>query len=271
MAPATAQHKPAHPGQLWEPLQPSHPRPARVRASSWLAVLRLAVSWLAVSGLTLALTIQAGCATQFAVVRPGGPTLRTLADPEGQGWEPSRRSPLALGERSALAAIDDDAALDADHGGDDLPYRPGRTLTTSDRMAQRCRQYRGTLERAAARRGLDPLLLLAVAWVESGFNPAVESPVGAAGIMQMLPSTARSLGCSDNIDTSCQADAAANYLIRLMNRYQGDVLYALCAYNSGPVAATRALHRGELPSNVGFATRVLEARSRLERFGCDGK
>ncbi len=252
MAPPTAHSQLALPSALL----PCPPRPT-VRA------------WLVAAGLVLAM--QTGCATQLAVIRPGGPTLRALVDSDGEGWDPPRRPPLALGERAALASIDDDAALDADHGGDGETYRPGRALTISERMTQRCRLHRAPLERAATRRGLDPYLLLALAWVESGFNPNVESPAGAVGIMQMLPSTARALGCTDNIDAACQADAAANYLIRLMNRYQGDLLYALCAYNSGPAGTSRARMRGELPGNVGFATRVLEARSRLERFGCDGK
>lgn len=225
--------------------------------------------WAPLSLLVWAALTGYGCATTTQGVMPGGPAMSA---PGASNFDESpRRSPLAVGERAALAAVDDDASLDSDHGGDDLPYYRGNPLTISERMTQRCRTHRGVIERAAMRHGLDPVLLLALAWVESGFNPAVESPAGAVGILQMMPSTANALGCRDAVDPGCEAGAAAAYVVRLLARYQGDLVYALCAYNAGPVGPTKSLRKGELPANIGFATRVLEARSRLERFGCEGR
>lgn len=228
------------------------------------------VRWAALALVALWAT---ACASAYGPrqVQPGGPGGAAALDESPGGREQWRRSPLAVGERAALAAVDDDAALDADHGEDQVTYRRGNLMSIDQRMVQRCRQVRAAIEKASLRNGIDPLLLLAIAWVESGFNAGLESSAGARGIMQLIPSTAAALGCRDTADVTCSAEAAAVYVGRLLRRYNGDLVYALCAYNAGHVRPTRAWRRGELPANLGFATRVLEARSRLERNGCDGK
>lgn len=239
--------------------------------------LREAAGYLGRGLVCLAVGLLGGCSSQTAF-RPGGPGASTALDEQGppqdamgpylEGW---RRSPLAVGERAALAAVDEDAALDADHGEDLATYRRSNLMTINQQMVQRCRQVRPHIERAGVRNGIDPLLLLAIAWVESGFNSTLESSAGARGVMQLIPSTGAALGCRDLSDVNCSAEAAAVYMGRLLRRYNGDLVYALCAYNAGHVRPTRAWKRGELPANLGFATRVLEARSRLERNGCEAR
>lgn len=257
MAPRPAQLQIRASAQIFHHLR------AAPRRSPWPAAVALA--WLAAT--------TAACAPvqQARQVQPGGPGGAATLEETPAGRDQWRRSPLAVGERAALAAVDDDAALDADHGEDQATYRRGNLMSIDQRMVQRCRQVRAPIEKAGVRNGIDPLLLLAIAWVESGFNSNLESSAGARGVMQLIPSTAAALGCRDTGDVTCSAEAAAVYVGRLLRRYNGDLVYALCAYNAGHVRPTRAWRRGELPANLGFATRVLEARSRLERNGCDGK
>jgi soluble lytic murein transglycosylase-like protein len=86
---------------------------------------------------------------------------------------------------------------------------------------------------AALRHGLEPELLLAVAWVESGFRPYVVSPMGAQGLMQLMPSTARRVGVRNTFNPVESADGGARYLRGLLDRYDEDLTLALAAYNAG--------------------------------------
>jgi soluble lytic murein transglycosylase-like protein len=99
-----------------------------------------------------------------------------------------------------------------------------------------------TLIRAAAQRSDAPpafgTLMQSVAKVESGFNPKAVSPKGAIGVMQLMPDTARRLG-ADPHDTEQNIDAGAKLLRELLQKYDGDVVKALAAYNAGEAAVDR--------------------------------
>ena len=83
------------------------------------------------------------------------------------------------------------------------------------------RPYTALLDRAAANHGLDPRLLSAVAWTESGFNPGATSPVGARGLMQLMPRTAAGLGVSDATDPAQALDGGARYLSQQLAAFGG--------------------------------------------------
>jgi soluble lytic murein transglycosylase-like protein len=92
---------------------------------------------------------------------------------------------------------------------------------------------------AARRHGLDPELVQAVVAVESGFRPAVISPKGAQGLMQLMPTTASALGVGDALDPAQNLDGGVRYLGSLLNLYGGDLPRALAAYNAGEGAVAR--------------------------------
>jgi len=81
--------------------------------------------------------------------------------------------------------------------------------------------------------GVDPLLALAVAKVESNLNPKVVSPKGAVGVMQLMPSTARELGVENLYAPSENIEGGIKYLRFLSDKYQGDIDMVLAAYNAG--------------------------------------
>ena len=99
-------------------------------------------------------------------------------------------------------------------------------------------QYRLVIDAASADTGLPVALLSAVAQVESGFDHRAVSSAGARGVLQVLPSTARSLGFDANHRHEAVL-AGARYLRLMRDRFDSMPL-ALAAYNAGPSAVSAA-------------------------------
>jgi soluble lytic murein transglycosylase len=94
---------------------------------------------------------------------------------------------------------------------------------------------------AARREGLPPSLLLAVAKQESRFTPAVRSPVGAVGLLQLMPATAAELAggpvpAADLENPGRNAELGARYLRQMLKRWGENPLPAVASYNAGPGA-----------------------------------
>jgi len=94
-------------------------------------------------------------------------------------------------------------------------------------------RYDAIIVRAARETTLEPELLRAVIAIESGFNSRAVSRAGAAGLMQLMPATARRYGARDRLDPAQNVHAGARYLRSLIARYDNDLKLALAAYNAG--------------------------------------
>ena len=84
----------------------------------------------------------------------------------------------------------------------------------------------------ALRAGVDPELFLRLVNQESRFNPRAVSPVGAQGLAQLMPGTARDLGVEDPFDPRQNLRGGAQYLRKRLDQF-GDPILALAAYNAG--------------------------------------
>lgn len=81
--------------------------------------------------------------------------------------------------------------------------------------------------------GVDPRFIHAVIWQESKYQLTARSPVGAQGLMQLMPATARRFGCTDPHDPTENITAGTKYLSWLLKRFDGNVELALAGYNAG--------------------------------------
>jgi len=116
--------------------------------------------------------------------------------------------------------------------------------------------YRGAFRRASDDTGLPLAMLVAVAQVESRFEPTAISDAGATGLLQVMPTTARSLELSADSPES-NVLAGARYLRGLLDRFRSTDL-ALAAYNAGPtaVAVAGGAPTGQTVTYVANVTRI---------------
>ena len=96
-----------------------------------------------------------------------------------------------------------------------------------------------TAERIAEEEHLDARLVTSLIQVESDFDPSAVSRRGALGLMQLMPATARRLGVEKPLDPEQNLRAGVRELRRLIDRYGGDLVLALAAYNAGEGAVER--------------------------------
>ncbi len=99
--------------------------------------------------------------------------------------------------------------------------------------------YKAKVAELAARFDLSPTLIEALVWQESRWRANAVSPVGARGLAQLMPGTARDLGV-DPDDPLANLEGGARYLREQLDRFDGDLEKALAAYNAGPGRVVRA-------------------------------
>ena len=96
-----------------------------------------------------------------------------------------------------------------------------------------------------------PVELALLPFVESEFDPYAKSFAGATGIWQFMPATGREYGLKSNWwydgkkDVLASTEAALKYLTYLNERFEGDWLLAMAAYNTGPTRVSRAIRKNK--------------------------
>jgi len=86
---------------------------------------------------------------------------------------------------------------------------------------------------------LDPPLIKAVIRAESAWNPRAISRAGAQGLMQLMPGTSKDMDVDDPFDPAQNIEAGTRYLRSMLDKFNGDLVIALAAYNAGPRAVEK--------------------------------
>lgn len=123
-----------------------------------------------------------------------------------------------------------------------------QTSSSSSRGGRRARPrashdhdaYDGLIREAADAYDIPFAFIKAVIKAESAFNPRAVSRAGAQGLMQLMPSTAETLGVGNVFDPEENIDGGTRLLRQLADRYGGDINLVLSAYNAGPGAVAQA-------------------------------
>jgi len=117
--------------------------------------------------------------------------------------------------------------------------------------------FKREIARAAGFFGLDPALIKAIIRAESGGDPHAVSSKGAQGLMQLMPETARELMVYNPFDPAENIWGGSKYFSWLMENFDGDVIAALAAYNSGPGTVERYGGVPPYPETIQYIKRVL--------------
>lgn len=106
-------------------------------------------------------------------------------------------------------------------------------INTSGAFRERQRALSAQINQIAREVGVDPFWVHAIISAESAYKTRARSHVGARGLMQLMPATARRFGVTDSYHTGQNIRGGATYLKWLLNFFKGDIELATAAYNAG--------------------------------------
>ena len=128
-------------------------------------------------------------------------------------------------------------------------FRPAPAPTTPAKVtnasAMKLTEFDEIIDEMAVRYRMPVNLVRAVMHAESAFDPTAVSHVGASGLMQLMPTTAREMYVKDIFDVRENIEGGTRYLRVLANEFDGDMVKMIAAYNAGPDAVRK--YNGQVP------------------------
>lgn len=140
-----------------------------------------------------------------------------------------------------------------------LAATPGFTVRKGKSNLARKAGFDQMVDEVSRTYGMESALLHAVISVESHYNPKAVSNKGAAGLMQLMPQTAKRYGVVDAFDPLQNLDGGAQYLRDLLRMFNNNTSLALAAYNAGEHAVMK--HGNRIPpyrETLNYVPRVLD-------------
>ncbi len=128
-------------------------------------------------------------------------------------------------------------------------------------MEKIARIYYPIILKASRKHNVDPHLIKAIIVAESGFNPRAVSRVGARGLMQLMPITAKAMGLKDAFNPEKNIEAGVRYFRKLLDKFNGNTKLALAAYNAG---ITKVKAHGGVPP-IAQTTHFVRRVSKLQK------
>jgi hypothetical protein len=136
-------------------------------------------------------------------------------------------------------------------------------------LVARCEELLPLVRDIARGHEVDWSIIAAIVTVESKWTPAAKNRSGASGLMQVMPSTGRRLGCGELLDAHDNVACGARLLARLLGRYEGKVSYALAAYAAGARSVDAAFKAGRKPPKERFVSRITKLGRGFSEAGCE--
>lgn len=181
------------------------------------------------------------------------------------GCDVAQAQVIEIGENGAIRTRDGGGPVEW-HDGTDIPVPPTANLQPSVRSFSEAESStRSLLFDAAHRAGVHPAVLEALVWQESRWRPRARSNKGAMGLTQLMPQTARELGV-DPWNPATNLQGGARYLRKMLDRFDGDLVRALAAYNAGPLRVEKANGVPNIPETRGYVSAIINRLRKTRKY-----
>lgn len=137
--------------------------------------------------------------------------------------------------------------------------RPGVVpIMAKDGSSSRYSRYDGSIQLASKTHSIPQAFVRAVIKVESDYDPRVVSVAGAQGLMQLMPMTAKRMGCGNSFDPHQNIMGGTRYLRHLANLFNGDMVLTIAGYHAGEGAVRKYSGVPPYKSTHGYISKVLK-------------